>query len=376
MDPRELRDEADEWVDAGIVSREQADAIVARYEGDGGGRSRLVVGLALMGAVLVGAGLFWLLADVWDGLGRAARTAVLVAVPLGAAAAGEAASRNRAPRVGHALRFLAAAFVGPSVFMLADVWSLSVSVEWLLLVWAAVALPVGHVRTSRPTVALGLLVAGATVFTLEAGVDLPVAVGLFGVVVFALGSRYRRRGERRLADAYRIVGALLAIGTLLALSFEGWGYDRRTLEASAVLVAAALAAVGAALATRRAAAGRGGRAEWTWTAAAAAGVLVAAGVISLVPPLPGFAALLAVHALSLAALVATVGVAAATDSPAFANLVAVALFVQIASFFASTLIEAMPGATALVVVGTLLLLVALALERGRRRLLERIADEE
>jgi uncharacterized membrane protein len=63
MDPDALREEADEWVREDIITESQAEAILARYEDEDPGRSR-VVG-ALSGAVaLVVAGLLLLAAGV------------------------------------------------------------------------------------------------------------------------------------------------------------------------------------------------------------------------------------------------------------------------------------------------------------------------
>lgn len=383
MDRDELREETDEWVAEGIISREQADAILARYDGDDG--ARLAVVVSLMGAVLVGVGVLWYLAGNWETLPRWFRSAVLVLAPVAFAGGGHALERGRTPKVGHALWFLGVAFVGPSAFLLTDLWGIAPDPEWLLLAWAALALPAGHVRASRPTTALGLTVAAAAVGLLAGPTDVPLAVGFFGVVVLALGIDYRgggrtrtRREERaRVGDAYRLVGVALVILTLLSMALQEFRYDQVTVEATAVTVATALgAAAGVGWTWWLERAGRASRAEGGWTTAGAVALVVAAGGIALVPTVPAFAALTLVHGCLLVVLVATVVVAVETNATALVNVATLGFFGQVLAFLGSTVADAVSGPAALVLVGVVLLLVALALERGRRELLERMRGRD
>lgn len=369
MDADDLREEVREWVEAGIISPDQGEEILARYEEDDGGRSRLVLAISLMGAVLVGAGVLWFLVGNWDALPRGVRTVILAATPAGFAAVGHALSRGQTPRVGHALWVLAAAFVGPALFLLADLWSLEVDTAWLFLAWAALAGPAGHLRASRPTTVVGLLAATGTVAALESGADLPAALGLFGVVVFALGTRLRCRLE----DAYRLVGVGLVAVTLLLTAIEQRAYDRVALEGSAVVLAVTLGAVAAVAGTwwleRE---GDAAGADVGWTAVGTVAVLLGAAAVTAVPSIPAGLALGVVHVGLLGVLVSTVLVAVEVDSSALVNLAAVAFLVQVLVVLATTIVDATSGAAALVLGGVVLLFVGFGLERGRRRVLGRI----
>lgn len=375
MDRDELETEVEEWVEDGIIGRDQAEEILARYDEDDD--SRLAVVISLMGAVLVGAGVLWYLVGNWEALPRWLRTVLVILAPIGFAGAGDVLARDRTPRVGHALWTLGAAFVGPSLFLLADLWALEFDLEWLLLAWAALALPAGHVRRSRPTTALALFVLAGAVATLEAPTDLPIAVGSLGVIVLALGIRYRVRTERELADAYRLVGTTVLLATLLFFAIEDWNYERLALEPSAVALAMGFGTVvsvaGAGYLGRT---GATSRLEVGWAAAGAAALLVSAASISLVPALPSALALLVVHVSVLAVLVATVAVAVDVASSALVNLAAVGLFVQVVLFLGTTIVDAVSGAAALVLSGLALLALAIGLERGRRTVLERMRGSE
>src|SRR5829696_9570224 len=72
--------EAESWADEGLVSREQADAIRARYLDTERvrRRDRFVETLAFLGAIGVGLGVILFFAANWDGIPRFTRLAVLV----------------------------------------------------------------------------------------------------------------------------------------------------------------------------------------------------------------------------------------------------------------------------------------------------------
>lgn len=416
MDPEALRDATERWVDAGIIDERTASEIRTHETGREHGadqapdterelasdddespatvldQDRLVVVLSVMGAVLVGAGILLYLAANWDRLSTASRTAVLVATPLSTAAVGLALARDRVPRVGHAPRvghgcwFLAAAFLGPALFLLADLHTLDPEFSWLLLAWALGALPAGHAFESRPTTALGLVVLVGAVVDVATGATPPFVVAFVGAVVVAAALLVRDRSER-LAGVYRLVGLAVTVLALLLVAAQDGRYGWIEVAAAPTLVASGVVAVAAAVAIAVAASdavdvpakATDGNQRATATrldalaVATPAGVTVAVvAVVRVTPPLPELAAFLLVHALVLGLFVATVIVAAGTGSRALVNLVAVGFLAQVLLILESTVAEVLSGAVALVVAGLLLLGIGLALERGRRRLLARI----
>lgn len=388
MDLDALREATERWVDADVIDAETAAAIQEFERGRGNGEepgdredwlgeigveNRLAVALSVMGVVLVGAGLLVYLRANWESLSVAARTAVLFAAPPAAGTAGVALRRRGLPRVGGACLFLGAALLGPSLFLLGDLHVPELDTAWLLLGWAAVALPVGHASDSRLTTALGLVVALAAAGDATQPPDgAPFVVAFLGAVTVAAGLALGRQSGR-LAGVYRIVGLVPVAGFLLVLGFREGDYRTLTLGADPALVASAAVA---GLAVLAAAAGwhRGRVGGSDATAVIAPGLAAGLGLVAVAvtPPLPGLASFLFVHATLLGLLVAVVAVAVAARSRALVNLVALAFFLQVTTFLVVTVGETLPGALALVVAGGLLLAVGLALERGRRELLARM----
>lgn len=370
MDDDALREATERWVDAELIDPDTAIAI-REFERDrpDGERDRLVVALSLMGAVLIGAGVLTYLWSNWSSLSVATRTTVLVAAPLAAGGAGLRLARGRYPKVGHGCWFLGAAFLGASLFMLADLYGIDVGADALLLAWAAVALPAGHAFESRPTTALGLAAAlGAAVAAAPDELLLYVAA-FAGTVVVAAGLGVRPRSDR-LAGVYRIVGLVPVVAMLVIVALQEGEYGLDGPVADPVLVVAALGAVVAVgwvlLGWRR-----GEYRDADALAVTAPGAAAAAGLVVVLatPPLPALVSFLVAHAILLGLLVAVVRVAVDSHSRALVNLVAVAFLIQVVSFLFSTLADVLERTLTLIVAGLVLLAVGFALERARRRLL-------
>lgn len=365
MDPHDLEDEVETWVDDGIITREQGEEILARYETDGPRRSRVVQVLSLVGAALVFVGVTLFLATNWGDLPRPARALVLVAGPGLAYLGGGVAYRRNASSVGHALCVLGAVLVGPSLFLFEDLFALGLVDAWLLLGWVAVALPTGHALDSRAGTGFGLLVLVALVVELAEPTDPVPAVGLLGIVLFTLG--HVRNG--RVPWLYRVGGVTITLAALLILTTLEGRFDWFELEVTAILVAGLIGAV----------AGTGwlaSRADWTaslWavTGLAALALSVAVGTLApqSVPELPAF---LGIHVAVLASIVATGYLGYRSASRTLVDLAAVGALFQTLSFVAATVVDELSGSIALVVAGLILLAAGLALERGRRSVLERL----
>lgn len=365
MDADALRDEVREWVRDGIITDEQADEIVARYEDDDPGRSRIVLALSLVGTVLVFVGVALFLATNWGALPRAARAAVLVLGPGLAYGLGIAAYGRSAPRVGHALCLLGAVLVGPSLVLFDDLFVLGLAGGWLLFAWTAVALPTGHALDSRVGTGIGLLVLVALAVELAEPADPLPVVGSLGIVLFALG--YARTG--RVPWTYRTGGAAVTLGALLVLTTLEGRFVRFELEPTAVLAAVLVGSlVGAGWLGYT-----GERAGSGWVTASLVALFGSVTVAALAPgTVPGPFAFVGTHLAALVGLLATGYLGYRTRSRPLIDLAALGGLFQTLSFVAATVVDGLSGSVALIVAGLVLLGAGLVLERGRRSLLARL----
>jgi|GEM_PF-1217544 hypothetical protein len=365
MDPDALQAEVETWVRDGIITEQQAEAILERYEAEDPGRSRAVIALSAVGSALVFVGLVWFLATNWEDLPTAAQVVVLLAGPGLAYLGGAAATRRSLPRAGLALSLLGAVLAGPSLFLLADLAAVEVATVWLLFGWTAVALPTGHALDSRAGTGIGLAVLAGLVLELSDPGDPTAPLSLLGVGLFGAAGIQRER----VGWAYRTVGAAFALVGLLALTtLDGrfGGFDPGASTTLGALAVGALAAVGWLKLDRD---GAGFR----WAATALAAVAVGTGTAVAAPEtVPNAVGVGIAHLCTLAAVAATGYYGYARGARRFVDLAAIAALAQTLSFVATTVVDALSGAIALVVAGTILIVAGVALERGRRSILSRV----
>src|SRR5215210_7398164 len=87
----QLQKELPNWVDGGLVTADQADALSSGYSIRAGAdrrRSRAVQAIAVIGAIAAGLGMILFFAANWDAISRPARVLVLLAQLVGSYAAG------------------------------------------------------------------------------------------------------------------------------------------------------------------------------------------------------------------------------------------------------------------------------------------------
>ena len=369
MDPDALRDEVDEWVREGIITEQQAEEILARYDEADAGRSRVVVALSLVGAALVFVGITLFLGTNWDEFPRAVRAAVLVAGPGLAYAGGVAAYRQNAPQIGLALCLLGATLAGPSLFLFDNLFALELDNVWLLLAWTAVALPTGHVLDSRVGTGFGLLLLVSLVVDLADTAEPVLLVGLLGVVLFVLG----QTREGPVAWTYHVGGVAVTLSALVVLTTAEGRFGQFDPELTAALVAGIVGAIGgvAWLTARRR------RVESGWATGVLGALAVGATVATLAPDVvPSLVAFVGTHLATLGALLATGYLGYRTRSQRLIDLAAVGGLFQTLSLVSATVIDELSGSVALVVAGLVLLGAGVALERGRRSLLQELEPQE
>lgn len=367
MDRDALQREIDEWVREDIITEDQADAILSRYDDARADRprSRAVLALSVVGAALVFAGITLFLATNWDDLPTAAQVLVLLAGPGIAYAGGAFAYRRRLSRVGLILSLLGAVLSGPSLLLLADIAPVDIVETWVLLAWTAVALSTGHALSSRVGIGTGLVLLAALLVDTAGPSDPIPIVALFGVVLFALSNRY----EGRIGWTYRTVGIGFTLFGLLALTTLDGRFHRFEIEMTATVIAVSVGAVAGT--------------AWVWSRGdthagrVATIALVTAGVgtalAALAPEtVPEAVAFVGVHLTALVAIGSTGYFGYRTGSRTFVDLAALGALAQTLSFVAATIVDSLSGSIALVVAGVVLLAVGIALERGRRSILDRL----
>ncbi len=179
-----LESEIGDWEQDGLVSAEQAQAILRRYDapsvellagtpaapGSGGSTpppvdaaerttlvSRAVSIIGVMGALLVGLGIIIYVAANWDVIPVWARVSMLVGLTATINVAGWLLlARFEYPRVGVALLVVGALTYGAAIHLVAQIYHVPVNHPNLTTAWFLGVLPMGYIVRSRVMVGLSL----------------------------------------------------------------------------------------------------------------------------------------------------------------------------------------------------------------------------
>lgn len=191
-----LKEEMAEWQRDGIINSTQAEAIMKR-EGIDEKTSRpghLISALSTLAVILIGVGIILFFASNWDRMPDIVKIVLLLAATFSSYFAGYVMrfEKQNYPRAGHALIFLGSILVGASIFLIGQIFNISVDASWLFLLWFIAISPMGYFFDSRPTIGLTILTftywLAISVNTGYIGISSPLMLYmLFGIALYSIG---------------------------------------------------------------------------------------------------------------------------------------------------------------------------------------------
>jgi uncharacterized membrane protein len=230
-----LKTRVNKWRESGIISGDQSEAIL-NYEAApeepfrlGLRFNRLIVVLATLGAILIGAGIISFVAANWQGIPSIAKLALLIGGQIATYVIAFQLQFVRGyPRIGGAIMFTGAAWFGANVFLVAQSYHLPTDSPELLIWWFLGILPLAYiVRSNAITVmAVGIFTVGLAWKAATWADDSENFFGVVGILllsaatIYAIGMLHLVRQKIKFhADPYLAGGALLAIGVTYILTF-------------------------------------------------------------------------------------------------------------------------------------------------------------
>ncbi len=162
---RKLREEIEIWEQEGLVSPILKDQILAYYKmkarlGGPAGTGKLITALSVLGSVLAGVGVILFVAANWSAIPVEGKLAVIF-VPMAASyALGYLFRYERGdfPRVGAGFILLGALIFGAGIFLIAQIYHLSVHFANGPLVWGLGVLPLAYLLRFKTLLTLSLVV--------------------------------------------------------------------------------------------------------------------------------------------------------------------------------------------------------------------------
>jgi uncharacterized membrane protein len=233
---RKLRQESKLWVDEEIISSEQQEKILSKYKNfeeaqEKAGSSKLITVISVMGSVLVGIGVILFIASNWGFIPRFLKLSIIFLSLFSSYALGYYLryEKKNYPRVGGALILLGSIIFGAGIFLIAQIYNISVHYPNGPLMWALGVLPLAYLLKFKTILFLSLI---------DLIIWLPMELHfwvlpyrsfmvyismylLMGCCFFILGlSHSKFRFTEQLSRAYVILGSILTFGASYIFTFE------------------------------------------------------------------------------------------------------------------------------------------------------------
>lgn len=159
-----LRVEIESWVEKGLVNPEQRDKIISHYSTVSevrtkAGSGKLISVVSVLGSILVGLGMILFVASNWHVIPKIGKLAILFSAMLSTYSAGYFMRyvRQNYAKVGASLIFLGTIVFGANIYLIAQIFNISVHYPNGELLWVIGTLPLAYVLRFRTILTLALI---------------------------------------------------------------------------------------------------------------------------------------------------------------------------------------------------------------------------
>jgi uncharacterized membrane protein len=382
-----LRGEIEQWRREGLVDDDLAKSLDDRYRASAEAisrRSPTGAVVAMLGSVLLGAGIIAFFASNWDYLPGWAKLGLVLAAMVASDAAGFRLRYvgTTYHGTGNALLFLGMPIFGATIFLVAQGYHVNAGAPGLLWLWAAGVAPMAVLLRSRIQWAAALVVGGLALGW-ESVDWVPWVPALvlstflvYGPLLGALADVLSRNSRLAvLGPVTENTGNLLTLWALVPLGFRGVleyvddvpgsGYEPGYVWRALLLVLIAL-----------------GLSAWAWRGSARRWIdhglflaRVGTVLLAVVPAslrLDDLPWVVWTNVWNLALVLGMVAYGFATRRPLLVNQAVLLFTIQTGCRYVDLFWETLPPEVFFLSMGALLLVGGMAIERGRRRLIERL----
>lgn len=380
-----LDDEVRNWVADGIIDSEAAKAIASRYPVEPDNRRSRAGGMiALLGALLIGAGAIAFIASNWSAISPIAKLAILIALLISVATVGYRLrfGKSTLKGTGSALLFLTTPLYGACIFLTASSFQMPIDAPELLFLWAAGVIPVAIITESRAQwlVSLLLLIMAigwtVTLWMPQTSSLMVNVLFCFGVALHggsALLAKFN--ATQCLKQVTELTGLFLVQVLLIPLGFSGLLDDMDSLEvnqtgtgslvliSALVIILALVVCIVAYMKSTRLVADKGKLCIY------ATGMFVVMSPLMITVMSAAFFATV-INALMLGIVIALIVYGYRERQAVAINVAVLSFVIQVGCRYGELFWGQIPPEVFFTILGVMLLLGGMFLERGRKRLLK------
>ena len=248
---RKLEQEIELWLKEGIILPAQKERILARYRlikraDEKAGPGKLITTISILGSILVGVGVILFIASNWSAIPKWGRLFIVFSSMLSSYGVGfyfRYEAKNY-PKVGASLILLGSLIFGAGMFLIAQIYHITVHYPNGPLLWGLFVLPLAYLLRFKSLISLAILVL-LIWLGMEASLRIShhgyfgdiTMVPLFfiaGITLWGIGLMHREwKSLRIISSPYILIGSLITFFAGYLLTFNL--YQLR-LESDALLL--------------------------------------------------------------------------------------------------------------------------------------------
>jgi len=235
---RKLEREIEIWVKEGTLLPEQKERILARYRlikkaDEKAGPGKLITTISILGSILVGVGVILFIASNWSAIPKWGRLLIVFSSMLSSYGFGfyfryEAKTY---PKVGASLILLGSIIFGAGMFLIAQIYHITVHYPNGPLLWGLFVLPLAYLLRFKSLISLAVLVLliwlgmeASLRISYSESREIIMVIPLFlmaGLALWAVGLMHREwKSLRIISSPYILIGSLITFFAGFNLTFD------------------------------------------------------------------------------------------------------------------------------------------------------------
>ena len=238
---RQLEHEIELWLKEGIILPDQKERILARYRllrkaDEKAGSGKLITTISILGSILVGAGVILFIASNWSAIPNWGRLFIVFSSMLASYGSGfylRYEAKNY-PKVGASLILLGSFIFGAGMFLIAQIYHITVHYPNGPLLWGLFVLPLAYLLRFKSLISLAILVLliwlgmeGHLRALHSSYLQTTTLISLFfmaGIALWGVGLAHREREAlKTISNPYILIGTLITFFAGYVLTFSLYG---------------------------------------------------------------------------------------------------------------------------------------------------------
>ena len=235
---RKLEQEIELWLKEGLIAPDQKGRILARYRGlkeadEKAGPGKLITTISILGSILIGIGAILFIASNWSFINKWGKLLIIFCSMSASYGLGFYFRYEKVsyPKVGASLILLGSLIFGAGMFLIAQMYHITVHYPNGPLLWGLGVLPLAYLLRFKSLVSLAILdlliwlgMEASFWITYSSNYEIVTMVNLYfmaGVTLWGIGLMHREwQSLRIISSPYIILGSLITLSAGYILTFE------------------------------------------------------------------------------------------------------------------------------------------------------------